>query len=64
MIFFFWGINHEIIDSELDNLFLGVSAAIIDSAIRNFHGYWDLFGTTLPHLQRTPPNGWCFPPYR
>ena len=39
MIFFFWGINHEIIDSELDNLFLGVSAAIIDSVIPNLHGY-------------------------
>ncbi|KAK9987938.1 hypothetical protein SO802_028177 [Lithocarpus litseifolius] len=63
------GINHEIIDSELDNLFLGFSAAIIDSAIRNLHGYWNLFGnnTTLPYdpyLQRAPPHGWCFPHYR
>ena len=65
MIFFLGGTNHEIIDSKLNNLFLGVSATIIDSTIRNLHGYWNLFGngTTLPYLQRTPPHGWCFPHY-
>ena len=59
IFFFFWGINHEIIDSKLDNLFLRVSAAIIDSKVHNLHGYWNLFGngTTLPYLQRTPPHG-------
>ncbi|XP_065623985.1 uncharacterized protein LOC136065144 isoform X1 [Quercus suber] len=60
--------SHEHIDSEIDNLFPGVAAAIIDSTIRNLHGNWDLFRstttTTLPYLQRTSPYGWCFPFYR
>ncbi|KAK9988007.1 hypothetical protein SO802_028247 [Lithocarpus litseifolius] len=61
--------SHNCIDREIDNLFPGVSAAIIDSAIRNLHGNWDLFESTttttnLPYLQRTSPYGWSFPYYR
>lgn len=58
--------DHKKIDLELDDLFPGISAVFIDSAIRNLHGYWSVFGsgTTLSDLQLTPPHGWCFPYYR
>uniref|UniRef100_A0A7N2MZK3 Uncharacterized protein n=1 Tax=Quercus lobata TaxID=97700 RepID=A0A7N2MZK3_QUELO len=58
------GILHEDVDSGLDIIFPGVSAAIIDAVIRDLHGYWDCFGCSFAYLQRTPPYGLSFPPYR
>ena len=59
------GVNyHDHIDLELDRLFPGVSAAIVDASIRDFHGYWNLFGRSFSYNQCNPPYGWCFPDYR